>query len=213
MQIAVCTHRKRHIFTTCWCLQGGDGVWTCALCGGDGPGVMLSCANRCRVCTECPYLSNPTHVCTDRKDLFAQLKELGAPRESLCLPDCGKGKVEWKKLCKGGLQWADPARTFFGVRESTAILEILDSKGDPLKHPDVVALLSWLRSITCMPTCWTSSGLGGLSYIHMYIYIYVYIYTPLHMYMCIGECTFRYAQLDIYVYIYIYIFIYIINNN
>jgi hypothetical protein len=29
-------------------INGGDGVWTCAVCGGDGPGVMMSCAHRCK---------------------------------------------------------------------------------------------------------------------------------------------------------------------
>ena len=120
-------------------------MWTCVVCGGDGPGVMLSCANKCRACENCAFppedCAFPRHVCTDRKTLFDQLSRLGAPREALCLPDCGKGRKEWKKHCKNQLTWADPARTFFGVKDSSAIVEIYDSKKDPLEHPDVVAVV------------------------------------------------------------------------
>jgi hypothetical protein len=115
-------------------------VWTCAVCASDGPGVMMSCANKCRACVDCGFLRNPPHTCTDRKDLFKELQKLGAQRESLCLPDCGKGKLQWESLCRGSLKWADPKRTFFGVKDCKAIIDMIDSNDDPLHHPDAVAL-------------------------------------------------------------------------
>ena len=124
----------------CMLVQAGDGIWTCAVCAGDGPGIMMSCPNRCRGCSDnlkCGFLQKPKHVCTDRTKLFAEFKKLGAAKEALCLPDCGRGKEVWMS---GGLQWADPSRTLFGVRDSAAIVDIVTSTGDPLKHADVITL-------------------------------------------------------------------------
>ncbi len=101
---------------------------------------MMSCNNRCRGCStnlKCGFQRDPKHVCRDRSRLFTELKKLGAAKEALCLPDCGKGKERWES---GGLQWADPARSLFGVRDGAGIADVVDAAGDPLKHPDVVVL-------------------------------------------------------------------------
>jgi hypothetical protein len=98
---------------------------------------MMLCANRCRACNACAFLEKQ-HVCEDRSELFASLKSLGANTEGLCLPDCGKGRVVWET--EYHLRWADPSRSFFGVRDSEAIVDLLDSTEDPLNNSDVVFL-------------------------------------------------------------------------
>ena len=118
--------------------QGGDGVWTCAVCGGDGPAVIMSCDNRCRACGSCAFPAHEVkkHVCGDRSELLQKLESMGVKREALCLPDCGRGRVAWEnEYC---LMWADPARTVFGVKDGAALKELTESTEDPLKHKDVV---------------------------------------------------------------------------
>ena len=113
-------------------------MWTCAVCGGDGQAVMMSCPNKCRICvTTCKFLEVPRHVCINRSELFKQLGTLGARKDAFCLPDCGRGRKKWEA---GGLTWGDKARTFFGVRDCAAIADLVSSNTDPLKNSDVVVL-------------------------------------------------------------------------
>jgi hypothetical protein len=136
--IHTCMHTHTHIHA-----QPGDGLWTCSVCGRDGPAVVLSCPNRCRACAATcalmgrdEYGAIPKHVCHDRSHIVKAFGSKGIPAEALYLPDFGKGRQVWEGECN--LQWKDPSRTLTGVTNTVSLLDIIGSKEDPLTHCDVV---------------------------------------------------------------------------
>ena len=116
--------------------QPGDGVWTCARCGDDGPGARMSCSNCCRACNACYFLGNPpSHTCCDRQHIIAALRAKNIKPEQIAFPDCGRGKQRWEQA---GLRWRDPRRNIIGVRDAQALAELGQLDTDPLEHSDVI---------------------------------------------------------------------------
>ena len=95
---------------------------------------MLDCTNKCRACNTC-YFLDPKHVCPNRSAMLAFFRNEGVHKQYLRLPDKGMGQPEWKKA---GFKWKDPARTWYGVRDTEVDEQLEQKKADPLKHPCVV---------------------------------------------------------------------------
>ena len=95
---------------------------------------MQGCTNKCRVCDAC-YFTDAKHVCPNRSAMFTFFKDKGVHKQYLRLPDKGMGKSEWTKA---GFKWKDPARTWYGVRDTEVDDELEEKKADPLKHPHVI---------------------------------------------------------------------------
>jgi hypothetical protein len=74
-------------------------------------------------------------MCPDRRHVYQVLREKGVPKEAVCLPDVGRGRLRWVEI---GLKWADPGRNMFGVRDPSAIPHLMTSNEDPMNHPHVV---------------------------------------------------------------------------
>jgi len=84
------THTQIHI-------QPGYGLWTCSVCGRDGPAVVLSRPNKCRACAATcalmgrdEYGAIPQHVCHDCSHIVKAFASKGIPAEALYLHDFGK---------------------------------------------------------------------------------------------------------------------------